>query len=67
MCQATYLPDSEDALIKKIHIAPFMVIVQQTADITYKITQIKKIQLPTIISAREERDLREREYTEYLI
>lgn len=48
------LPDSEDALICN---ALSLLIVQQTADFRCKcvITQIK-IELPTIISARRERD-----------
>lgn len=59
MHQATYLPDSEDTLISKIDIAPFLLILKQRADIKHIITQIK-VELPTLIGAREERDLRER-------
>ena len=66
MYRITYLPDSEDTLINKIHIVPFMLTVQWTADIKYIITQVK-IQLPIVIGATEERDLRERERTEDLI
>lgn len=41
MYRITYLPDSEDTLINKIHIVPFMLTVQWTADIKYIITQVK--------------------------